>query len=294
MNRKNLYKKSSNWLFNNLEYFDPRKGSIIADDKYTVKAFTELLFIQNMFFPKNLFSEHKQRKIDNFVLNIIDKTSFYNYVNQNPDMMSVLPTIIEYLHNHGQKFDGTERITELIEYNYDLLAQKTAFRQLDLAYSFRKANIKTKFDSLQSIYRLTILNKKGNNFYFSDMDVYSVTHTIFYMTDMGRKEAPEIATNDTLALLLRLIELYILDDNMDILAELLICLKFLHYDLSVLAVSSIVNRALKILKKHQRRDGVVLGPGINLSLRDSKEKIFRLNYHTTMVTLGALYLYEQI
>ncbi len=50
-----LYKKSAKWLFDNLEYFDPRNESKIADNKYKIKAFMELLFVQNMFYHKNYF-----------------------------------------------------------------------------------------------------------------------------------------------------------------------------------------------------------------------------------------------
>lgn len=68
------------------------------------------------------------------------------------------------------------------------------------------------------------------------------------MTDMGRKATPEISTLDNLNLLLRLIQLYILEDNMDILSELLICIKFLHYDLSKENIKFILDEAVAVLK----------------------------------------------
>lgn len=287
-----LYKKSAKWLFDNLEYFDPRNESKIADNKYKIKAFMELLFVQNMFYPQKLFSSSEQHIINNFIINLINNMSFYNYAVRDPDMISVLPTIIEFLLNQNQQVYNIEKIEQLIEYSHGLSIKKTAFRRLDLAYSFKKAGLKNKFDSLNTIYPLTTLGKNGNNFYYADIDVYSITHTIFYMTDMGRKATPEISTLDNLYLLLRLIQLYILEDNMDILSELLICIKFLHYDLSKENIKFILDEAVAVLKKHQKQDGLMLGPGVSLSKRDTRERIFRLNYHTTMVSLGALYLYE--
>lgn len=291
MNKK-AYKKSEEWLIKNLKYFDPKKDSKIANDKYRVKAFTELIFIQNMFYPKRIFKDKNQNIINKFVLESIKNFSYYEYVLKNPEMLSLLPTVIEFLLNHkSYQFKDYQKVKKLIALNYDTLIDRTAFRKLDLIYSFGKIGIITNLGSLDSVYSSTLLAKAGNSFYYSNIDAYSITHTIFYMTDMGRKENLSLQSKEILDLLLKLIELFLLKDNMDILAELLICVKMLNFRPTD-EQKYLLNLAVKVLMKHQQSTGMFLGPGINSAVRYNAEKNFRLNYHTTMVAMGALYLYE--
>lgn len=139
------------------------------------------------------------------------------------------------------------------------------------------------------LYAKTIIGKKMNPLLLNDDAAYAITHTVFYVSDMGRKE-PQIGNKvEIVALLQALITYYQLAFNADILGELIIALLMLDRHFANEACVKLAMASL--LQDQDGSEGFFRSPGYVETKRE--EKKFFDNYHTSMVALGAMHIYEK-
>ena len=117
---------------------------------------------------------------------------------------------------------------KLISSNLDVLPKANSLSSIRCRLFSSKIKISSNFPSFKDLYNNTILAKAPNLFYLSNDLAYSITHTLFYITDMGRKKLSKEQQNTYQILLKKLITFYILEGNMDLLSECIICLCFIY------------------------------------------------------------------
>lgn len=286
-----IFNNAVKWLEENLEYFDLTIKRKTATDDLQFKSFIELLFMMNMFYPRQLFSIETSDKIVKLEKKVLHNVSFSSYFFKDPTLISGIQEIIHFNNNFDVhdllSRNELEHFKNMIHAKMDILAQRTPYRLLDATYSMYKANVETNLASRKYYYDLTVLPEKDFNYlYISDSSAYSITHSLFYITDMGR-EKPKFLDYATINKVLNnMIIFYSCKNNMDIMGECLLCLYFIN---KKLINKKVALTALKLIDKNQSKAGYIYSPRHIKDNNLSKEEMFFENYHTTMVNLGVAY-----
>jgi hypothetical protein len=185
----------------------------------------------------------------------------------------------------------------MVDVDFTAFVYRTAapFRVLDLLYTLNSAGIETRLQNvpLPIVYRRTIAAKARNLAYLSKDDLYSITHTIFYLTDMGYRSADKVipGSEDRLRKLTRnLLGVMVRDRDFDLIAEFLMCFRFLNMP----PHSPISVAAWQALLQSQLEDGAV--PSFTFNPIEEAKYVgnqrvayrFLHCYHTTLVFIGAV------
>ena len=193
--------------------------------------------------------------------------------------------------------DRLKLIQKMIEMRYVLGIERVPFRKYDLAYSLGRIGVDTGWD-MQRLYRQTVLSKGIFLPMLTIDDTYAVTHTVFYLTDMGHGWPSWISEEEKDRLRAynrQLTRLYLRIPNDDILGELLVCQHQMEDPINEDSL-----RAWKRIIENQDSSGYIAGPGDwaqHLATKQEDEKAYYIwsnNYHTTLVVViaGLLWLRE--
>lgn len=159
-----------------------------------------------------------------------------------------------------------------------------AWRLLDFAVALRAICVRSPWQPRQEFGR-TWLGQTPAPWMLSDSAAYSLTHTVFYMTDFGFN--PGGLPSRARAYVSRWVPVwsryYASVQNLDLLGEMLM----VGYCLGVNTLAE----PLRKLVDGQREDGAIPGPeaiavglGMDRGRRSARER-FALDYHTTVVAL---------
>lgn len=287
---KNLYQTTSKWIYKNLDLTDPNRHSDFAEKDLQIKCFLEFLFMNNMFYPDKIFSDNHIHDLKKIVKRVTQGTNFNNYFLFDKTLSSVSSEIVKFENNFGGNYLNQTKLDQLINNKFDIIAERVPYRQLDTKYSLESSGIKSNYPSLKTLYKRTALSKKSNVFYMSDDLSYSFTHTIFYLTNMGRRNPSFLKNDQVKPLLLMLVSYYSIIKNYDILGELLLCIHFLRINLNK-QEQLLIGDAFELIQEGQANDGIVPPPEYKVQ-KDSESEFFTC-YHTTMVIMGASYTYAK-
>ncbi len=144
-----------------------------------------------------------------------------------------------------------------------------------------KAGLMEEPPDWQSIYRSTTLGLCPNPVFLSEWEVYSITHTLFYLTDFCglTMHLPRDENQDVIKVLESLLIYYWKKADWDITGELLINMVALGRSNTSLFKTA----ALEFLRAW-RLDGALPGPHFSLSNEvPDQKKLFENCYHTTLI-----------
>lgn len=290
-----IFDNAEKWIDNNIDYFDLTVIRKNADDELKFKSFIELLFMFDIFYPKNLFTPDINKKIVKLEEKVVKNVSFSSYFLNDPILVSGIQETITFNKNNqmiSQYNNEKQHFESMINGGLDILAPRTPYRLLDSRYSMEKAGLDNNLKSKEFYYNLTVLNDENFNYlYLSDNSAYSITHTLFYITDMGREQPPYLDVTRINNILYTMLIFYLCKKNMDILGETLLSLFFVNLNLSKMN-KKLVLSSLKIIEKNQNEKGYIYSPRHLNDDTLSQEQQFFENYHTTMVGLGAAYVFK--
>ncbi|MDS4004863.1 hypothetical protein EQ811_11750 [Staphylococcus capitis] len=278
---KKSINKGLDYIIKNIDFFNV---NFKIDTDLGVKPFIELVFLYNLIRTTDIDIDKKE-KIENYIDNVIAKVDFEEELKQDIFGISGLSILEEYLLGKRQK-KYKKILQVLVEQNkVDLLIERTPFRTMDMKYSLNQANIKDNLPSYDSIFNKTILGKNLPLFYYSTTSAYSVTHTVFYITSMGKHCRINQEIKNKIFLFRTLIGIHINKKDLDVLSEILLCVLFLDiYD--PVNSQGIFDFAIKFILENQNKNGSFPAPKSSNSRK--KKKRFNEDYHTTLVCIGAL------
>lgn len=289
----NMYDNCLKWISNNLNFFDPRVERKYANNLLRIKSFTELLFLENMFFPESAFKPSIHKKIIEMSKEILTSLNLNNFILHEHGFISASAVAQEFGRNNNIDLSFEKNVLQgMVDDKFDLLTTRSAFRKIDVKYSLNKAQVCSNYASFSDLAKNTILGKDFNYMYTNEISTYSITHSIFYLTDMGRKNIKGFNTKQILNKIFNLIPVYELERNLDILSELIISSYFLNVLLNQVQ-EKMIKDAISFISNYQKKDGAIPAPGRIGDKYSCKEEEFFACYHTTMVTLGAIFLYEK-
>lgn len=152
------------------------------------------------------------------------------------------------------------------------------YRVLDQAYFLARAGLYRGAPNWESLYRETFLGRAGDPLYINVDTAYSVTHTVFYLTDFGRCRSPvaQLYGEDVANLLASLVVQYWRDGHWDLMAEMLLCWAALS-----LPMRPAIAGAQRLLRELAGTDGAVPA---QRDTPDADKDSFAERYHTTLVS----------
>ncbi|MDO3662402.1 hypothetical protein [Bacillus sp. C28GYM-DRY-1] len=287
---KEIQSLSLKWIINHLEYFDMRH-KVSRGFRWRIKTFVELIFLTNYLVRNRLHYDHDVEKLVDFISVRLQDDQLEEFIHFDPDGLAGLAIAGEFLCLTEQTTQHSiiRELNKFTAFNFDNSLAKIPFRKMDLSYSLNRAGVPSTIPDLYSLYSFTAAGQDIPNTYMTDTDAYSITHTIFYITDMGHK-CPEIreAELETLkAKVLKFLSIYICLENLDIISELIMCCVFLNIDITQENIMPLYKAAWKKIYSGQMTDGSIPGITYDVNKANGKEYVFTHCYHTTLVTVGA-------
>jgi hypothetical protein len=173
--------------------------------------------------------------------------------------------------NHIHFFEGMDRLP---------------YREMDLAHSLSLVAGSDCEESLGEWFASTAFGRNQQITRYTIDDVYSLTHAVFYLTDMGMRDLDCYVTRAMAArlraALWMLPAMMLRADNVDVLGELLLCWIFCRVDQSPLN-DLVFDQAIHRVLAFATPEGAV-APTINSYHRaKSGNASFAELYHTTLV-----------
>jgi hypothetical protein len=197
----------------------------------------------------------------------------------NPYVVAYLP-----LRSVGVRLPAFEEaIGVLHSAGYPDVLENTPYREMELQYLTWKAGVGRKRPNWDALYRATAMRRGGNPIYFSIHEVYSVTHTLLYLTDFcgPRTDIPPEERRRAIEIAEPLLVHYWRKPDWDITSELLINLVALSH-----GETSLFAGAFNAVVHAWREDGALPGPQFSEEEGEPDPKqLFRDCYHTTLVGL---------
>lgn len=285
-----VFRSALSWVSAHLDAFHP-DHEFVSDHSLRVKPFIELVFVLNPFLRRGLHhSEPGLAELAAFCARTFDSYDFAAFAQQDPAGLIVFALRDEFdaLCGRAPRDGLLERfrqtgLPELVR------VSRTPYRAMDLAYSVARAGLHFDPRSLLPDLPRTVLGAARPLPHCTDSDLYSVTHTLFYLADLGEADLaacwPDVA--GLRALLRGALGLTLREGNADLSGELLMCLAFLKD-----TDSPAVRYAWSRLAALQLPCGAVPAPSYRAGRDDSAGSEaghyrFTQCYHTTLVMLGA-------
>ena len=277
------------WLYENLKAFELSLESY-KKSYFRVKALGELALLISLY--KRKYAVINNNYIKDFIAFVSDtviRANFIDRMMRRPDLFLAYLGIYESLNECGIQLKGfKDSLQSLIAQKYVIAAERAPFRNMDLCYSLNRAKLNHTLPSLEHLYYRTVLSKDPPVLFLQEIDVYSITHIIFYLSDFGFKTKINLSNRQLMSIrwiIGTLIGLYLFKKNWDILAELLLCCYCLRW-----FPSPLYHDALQNLLNAQRADGAIPGPDFIEKDADEmdhdklKRYVFEKNYHTTLIS----------
>ena len=289
-----VFQQSLKWVMNHLECFDP-SHLFVQDHTLKVKPFLELVFVVNPFLRMKLDHQFPElHRIRQFIERTFESYDFPAFAHHDPAGLMVFALRNEFFNITGQPERCADGLLEtFLASGLHLVVERSRipFRVMDLHYALDRAS--NQFDPVRylPLYQKTILAKGRSLTQCNTNDLYSITHTLFYLADLGQvplkqvlpAETPYLQRmlQDALAMMLR-------QDNLDLAGEFLMCLAFVD-----VLDTSITRVAWKVLAERQLFSGAMPAPtyspekALQLQGEEQERYEFTQCYHTTLVMLGA-------
>ncbi|MGI0014511.1 MAG: DUF6895 family protein, partial [Nitrososphaera sp.] len=187
-----------------------------------------------------------------------------------------------------------EIIQHILDQGYTTAVEDVPFRVMDLRHMLDSGGFKHNFPSYDHLYQQTLLAKTPPLLYLTDADVYSITHTLFYLADFGFRPIEAIPGEQlpTVCWIIgALLGIYLRSSNWDLVGELLLACRCLRWP-----PPFVFDTAWDALLDAQLPDGSIPGPEF---LKEEMQKLnelerrtycFEKNYHTTLVSALACFL----
>jgi hypothetical protein len=293
--RAQFIDRAFDWLLKNIKFFDP----FVYGDKLDPgrsKAFNELAFI-GMYLARYFSVESDERlvKILDFLEPIAQRAVYRASLMRQPSMFLLYSMVYIALEACGRP-DPRQRfaIQQLVDIGYVLATERIPYRKIELHYFLDCGRYSHHLPDYRSLYEETLIYHPVPVLYLTNIDVYSITHALFYLADFGQRDLSAIlnerfeATCETLTLLLGM---YTRLRDWDIVSELLICFYCLKR-----RPSPLFDLAWQGVLGAQTMLGDVPGRYFNLNSRQLSQPEtasayrFEQNYHSTLIAMLACVL----
>jgi hypothetical protein len=277
------------WIERNLQsaasqgFHDPCEVLVSREGVRLLKAISEISYFS--LYGSFAVSSDFIRFVREFIEPIITHRSFFSIMRFNTDFSTLFLSLLEV----GCAFDligntNNAHVGKLCKLYGVMGPERLPFRQLDLQFGLANLGYPTAPEIRMSSIKLSCLASSSRLLNIRPVDAYALTHNIFYATDFGRNPnaIDKPILGDLLFAMKRLCHIASSQNNMDLLAEYILCFGYLN------AIDDDVIDLIHLLKEKKNADGSWSGPiNIEPALIDenitSELHAFYSNYHTTIL-----------
>ena len=282
------------WILNNLHYFDWTKNENY-DERY-FKAFVELiyLYLPNIIDDTNFVPDELDIEILKFLDDLCEKFDLEAFVRFDYFLMNAL-LIIECYKKYRLNIE-----TIILNSQFKLLhlEERIPFRDMDIDATVELINFKENVPPkklLRLDYERVLLSKEFPLYSLNFMEMYSITHTIFYLTLLGLQNAEKVISKIEVKRISNIIQKLIVittkNGNYDMFLELLLCIKYLKINVSD-EINSIIEYTLTEQEIYYNSNKVIAPlKSLNLSEEGSEEYFFEC-YHTMLLKMAVCRIWK--
>lgn len=281
-----LRERSLAWVHKNINQFE--NNLTLDKGVMRIKPFGELLFT---ILPTLRYGEESAiiDSIISTVLRMLNRIDLESELARDPSAWLIFcPTILEFAIVTGANHSvPVTTLSTMIDRGAARAREQVPHRCFDLEYTLNRASLAHEPD-FATLYRATGMGRRRMRPLFSRMDLYAVTHTVFYLTDMGFRDPALLLSADELDYARQVVRfgtaISIVDRDADILAEMLFCWAVLRDTPSELS-----NAGWQYLNTWQREDGALPAPTyLKFPQKgDATTSDWFKCYHTTLVGMMA-------
>lgn len=285
------------WIIANLSRFDPFSWKpVLGEQSQTALAELALMCF--------LLSRHNDPNKDLRLAKCLDvlehaykQPPFHEYIFR-IDKRAFSGHLLIWLSLAGRKSEAVvshDRLQQFIDEYGVACTERIPYRLLELRYLLDKGGFVHNLPPEEDIFRQTTLACNFNIVTIAPYDLYSITHSIFYLSDFGAivPAALEFQEKTRILELIRsLIGISICSGNWDLVSELILSYRCLTNDAEYW-----IDLGWKALERIQDKSGFI--PGLAFSFEKHKELpsetereqyLFIRNYHATLMTCLAGFL----
>jgi hypothetical protein len=289
---------SLDWVIANLNFFtlpsreeDEAAEEILIDRQR--KAFGELVLGCMLMsrYSKTRASPQFKKALD-YIESQVRKPEYSFNMVRRLNLFPFYLTVLAGLEECGKTFpEHRFALQRVLDFGHVAAIERTSWGQIDLRYFLDYGGFKHSIPDYQLLYRVSSIYGLAPIPYLRDLDVYALTHILFYMADFGRRDLRPILaerfdrTREEVALLLGT---YTYGKDWDLVAELLICCLCLDY-----RPSPLFGLAWQGLLTSQEPDGKIPMKTLDPESRELADPRtaaayqFKNAYHSTLVGLFA-------
>jgi hypothetical protein len=273
------------WIYRQLDRIRPADFS----NNSALKDVTELGILYSLLFR---WSEDRSaplmRSIRAFLLEVCDDPALSHLARRSPAAYTSFFILYLALRATGialPHFDSAYRMAERL--GYPAALEMLPFRRIEIEYFAWKSGLRSQPVAWERWLPDSTLARAENPIYLATMEAYSITNTLFYLTDFAGPSdglPPDLARKATAMTECLLVHFWRQAD-WDLTGELL---------LNAVALSlhrtPLFHDAFNALARAWRPDGVLPGPYSSKS--DDAAADFKNSFHTTLVGLLLVHAYE--
>lgn len=277
--------RTLNWLWTNRSGFEVAK----SDDEempWRIKPLAELVFLLTVLRRHGLHSTTRER-LTLYALEIATDFDWHQLAAYDPSAATPLALIAKFFIVEDRPLPFEESFfLFLTQIKFFEGMDRLPYREMDYAYSLGLIGIHDYEKTLTRSFSNTAFGREQHLARYTIDDLYSLTHAVFYLTDVGLRPASQFLDHDLACSLKKaLVALTVImmrADNIDVLSELMLCWLLCKIQMNQLN-KVIFNQALKRLLASQTPDGAIAPTSTIHGRAKMSHTSFDELYHTTLV-----------
>ena len=284
---ESLAHKGLEWLWANRGGFQITESKD-GDMPWEVKPLVELMFLLTVL-KRHGFRYPLMDPLTTFAIETANNFDWHQMAAYDPSAATPLALVATFYNTTGRPlpFEDTY-FRYLTRIRFFEGMDRLPYRQMDFAYSLGVTGIHDYEPYLASWFENTAFGRRQHLARYSIGDLYSLTHAVFYLTDIGLQPSARHLDKETdLRLRRELIQLsamMVRGDNIDVLGELLLCCLMCGMELGG-HDGLIFRQALRFLEGWHFSDGSLPPTRAVFEKAKNGSADFASLYHTTLVSV---------
>lgn len=251
-----------------------------------VKPLAELMFLLTAFKRHGLAS----RAVDQMSAGVLSEARAFDWhelAAYDPSAATGMTIVADFFNCFNQPVPFDTRFFGFMnQIDYFGGIDRLPYRHMDLLYNLGRIVSPQYENTLARWFDSTSFGRQQHIVRHTIDDLYSITHAVFYLTDLGLRKAECIVDSSMAARirseLVTLTAAMIRADNTDVLGELMLC--WLFCDVGTKGVNGLVfDRALQVMLSSVTAQGAVAPTAEAFRQSLSGKASFAKLYHTTLV-----------
>lgn len=291
-------KRVRRWLLANANQFAiiPNEGTNAVKGNavpWRIKPLSELMFLLIVLGRHGVILKGSQALVD-LALSEARSFDWHELAAYDPAAASPTALVAEFFEFHDEKLPyEVEYLDQLRSGGFFEGIDRLPYRDMDVAYAHSRTGDPSQSNQLPALFQETCFGREQPIARYSITDIYALTHSLFYLTDVGLRPIEQVL-DDVMKARLRedLISLTVAmlrHDNLDVLGELLICWMMCGFSAEN-AELAIFDAARMRLIAGVAADGAVPPTRLARHRYEKGEIGFVDVYHTTLVAMICLSL----